>query len=74
MHNTQFNGERNSYENITERLRRELFDLDHAGLPDNDSNLIQLLQDARLWILQARQDYGISEYWSIRSPAELLDD
>lgn len=43
MHNVQFNGERNSYDDIAERLRMELFDLDHAGLPDDDSNLIQLL-------------------------------
>lgn len=43
----------------------EIHDLYHAGPPDDDANLIQLLEDARLWIMQAKREYGIPDNWRI---------
>lgn len=65
MNNSQFGEERNSSADIQERLRMEIHDLYHAGPPDDDANLIQLLEDALLWIMQAKREYSIPDNWRI---------
>jgi hypothetical protein len=66
MDNPQFGGDRNSYTDIEERLRMEIRDTIEVGLPDDDTNLIQLLEDAQAWIKQAKRLYGIPESWPVR--------
>ncbi len=68
----QFSGELvNSYKaDIEERLVMEIRDTVEIGLPDNDTNLIQLLEDARSWIRQAKKVYSIPENWLIRETDE----
>ena len=65
MHNPQFNQERNSSADIAERLRMEIHDFYHAGPPDDDANLIQLLEDARDFIVYLCNTFGIK-------PADLV--
>lgn len=43
----------------------EIRDTTDVGLPDDDTNLIQLLEDARNWIKQAKKLYGIPENWPV---------
>lgn len=70
MYNPQFNDQRNSYCDIQERLRmEEIGTVDH-GLPDDDTDLIQLLRDARWWIIQAKRTFNIPEDW----PVEMDED
>lgn len=63
--NPQFQDERNSNTDIEERLRMEIRDTVEVGLPDDDTSLIQLLEDTRAWVRQAKKLYGIPENWPI---------
>ncbi len=51
MYNSQFQGERNSNADIVKRLDMEIHDFYHAGPPDDDADLIQLLEDSRNFLL-----------------------
>uniref|UniRef100_A0A6H1ZVH6 Uncharacterized protein n=1 Tax=viral metagenome TaxID=1070528 RepID=A0A6H1ZVH6_9ZZZZ len=69
MYNPQFNDQRNSYCDIQERLRMEEIDTTAHGLPDDDTNLIQLLRDAQWWIIQAKKEFNIPEDWPVSEPS-----
>ena len=70
MYNPQFQAERNSYTDVEERLRMEIHDTIEIGLPDDESNLIQLLEDTYAWIKQAKKVYSIPENWHIKEELE----
>lgn len=75
MYNPQFNDERNSYADIERRLFMEIHDTEDVGLPDDETNLIQLLQDAFAWIRQAKRIYNIPEDWPVKeSPVDWPND
>lgn len=67
MHNTQFDGERNSNEDIQSRLYFEHHTLSamDGGLPDDESNLCELIHDAYRWIIQAKQAHNIPDRWHV---------
>lgn len=67
MRNDQFDGERSSKEDIQQRLYMEHHDLSSldGGLPDDETNLIQLIHDAYRWIVQAKQIYSIPDHWHV---------
>jgi len=61
MYNPQFQENRNSDADIARRLYMEWHDLMHAGLPEDESDLVELLWDARNYIMYIRKGFNISE-------------
>lgn len=61
MYNPQFLEERNSNVNIKQRLSMEIHDFYHGGAPQEWDNLVQLLIDARNYILYIQKKYNLDE-------------